>query len=240
MPGRVSGVFPSAIFPSSVGGTRPRRGGSVVAPSAVSASPLAPSAPGQSSREPPSRPAPTVLVVALVVAAAALAAVGAVLLAHSTGDLDRAGLRAAMVDWIVVPYVLGGLIAWRRRPESRFGVLMIAAGLVHGRHHVPMERRTAWSPRSGSSSTCCRRSSSHTSSWPFPTAVSSAAPERLLVARRLRHGRRGIAARAGPGRIRCPQPAHAHLEPGGGGGCPERAAAGPRGREPPRRPAAQP
>ena len=35
-----------------------------------------------------------------------------------------------MVDWIVVPYVLGGLIAWRRRPESRFGVLMIAAGLA--------------------------------------------------------------------------------------------------------------
>jgi signal transduction histidine kinase len=101
-----------------------------VAPSAVSASPLAPSAPGQSSREPRSRPAPTVLVVAVVVAAAALAAVGAVLLAHSTGDIDRAGLRAAMVDWIVVPYVLGGLIAWRRRPESRFGVLMIAAGLA--------------------------------------------------------------------------------------------------------------
>jgi signal transduction histidine kinase len=101
-----------------------------VAPSAVSASPPAPSAPGQSSREPRSLPTPTVLVVAVVVAAAALAAVGAVLLAHSNGDLDRAGLRAAMVDWIVVPYVLGGLIAWRRRPESRFGVLMIAAGLA--------------------------------------------------------------------------------------------------------------
>jgi signal transduction histidine kinase len=75
-------------------------------------------------------PAPTVAVVAAVVAGATLAAVGAVVLAHSTGDLDRAGLRAAMIDWIVVPYVLGGLIAWRRRPESRFGVLMIAAGLA--------------------------------------------------------------------------------------------------------------
>ena len=100
-----------------------------MASSAVPTSPLAPSAPGQPSREPRSLPAPTVLVVALVVAVAALAAGGAVLLAHSTGDLDRAGLRAGMVDWIVVPYVLGGLIAWRRRPESRFGVLMIAAGL---------------------------------------------------------------------------------------------------------------
>jgi len=51
-----------------------------------------------------------------------------VLLAHSGGTLDRAGLRAAMVDWVAVPYIAGGLIAWRRRPESRFGLLMIAAG----------------------------------------------------------------------------------------------------------------
>jgi signal transduction histidine kinase len=60
--------------------------------------------------------------------AGALAAVAVVLVAHSGGDLDRAGLRAGMVDWIVVPYILGGLVAWRGRPESRFGLLMIAAG----------------------------------------------------------------------------------------------------------------
>jgi signal transduction histidine kinase len=53
-----------------------------------------------------------------------------VLVAHSGGSLDRAGLRAAMVDWIAVPYILGGLIAWHRRPESRFGLLMIAAGFT--------------------------------------------------------------------------------------------------------------
>jgi signal transduction histidine kinase len=53
-----------------------------------------------------------------------------VFVAHSGGTLDRAGLRAATVDWIVVPYILGGLIAWRRRPESRFGFLMTAAGFL--------------------------------------------------------------------------------------------------------------
>src|SRR3954447_3757547 len=69
-----------------------------------------------------------VIAVVAVVLACALAAVGAVLFAVSTGDLDRAGLRAGMVDWIVVAYVVAGLIAWRRRPESRFGLLLMAAG----------------------------------------------------------------------------------------------------------------
>ena len=30
--------------------------------------------------------------------------------------------------WLILPYIVGGLIAWTRRPDSRFGVLMIAAG----------------------------------------------------------------------------------------------------------------
>ena len=33
--------------------------------------------------------------------------------------------------WVTLSYVLGGLFAWRRRPDSRFGPLMIAAGLVN-------------------------------------------------------------------------------------------------------------
>jgi signal transduction histidine kinase len=32
--------------------------------------------------------------------------------------------------WMVLPYVLAGLIAWWRRPESRFGLLMIAGGFA--------------------------------------------------------------------------------------------------------------
>src|SRR4029077_4945478 len=38
--------------------------------------------------------------------------------------------RAITVDWIVLSYVLAGLIAWWRRPESRFGPLMAAAGFA--------------------------------------------------------------------------------------------------------------
>jgi signal transduction histidine kinase len=100
-----------------------------VAPSTWSTSAAVPSAAGLTSRGRRWLFPPAVPVVAVVLAGA-LAAAGAVLFAHSTGDLDRAGLRAAMVDWIIVPYVVGGLIAWRRRPESRFGPLLIVAGFA--------------------------------------------------------------------------------------------------------------
>jgi signal transduction histidine kinase len=84
---------------------------------------------GSSPRTPHPTP-PPLAALWTVGLAGALAAVGVVLVAHSGGDLDRAGLRAAMVDWIAVPYILGGLVAWRERPESRFGLLMITAGFL--------------------------------------------------------------------------------------------------------------
>lgn len=34
------------------------------------------------------------------------------------------------MDWITLPYILGGLIAWWRRPDSRFGPLMVVAGFA--------------------------------------------------------------------------------------------------------------
>ncbi len=40
------------------------------------------------------------------------------------------GLHAALLDWIVVSYIFSGLLAWWRRPESRLGPLMIAAGFI--------------------------------------------------------------------------------------------------------------
>jgi signal transduction histidine kinase len=43
---------------------------------------------------------------------------------------EPAELQALLMGWITLPYVLGGLIAWRRRPDSRFGPLMVAAGFV--------------------------------------------------------------------------------------------------------------
>lgn len=46
-----------------------------------------------------------------------------------TGDRWlRAGATALLVDWVAVMFVGAGLVAWARRPDSRFGLLMIAAG----------------------------------------------------------------------------------------------------------------
>ena len=46
---------------------------------------------------------------------------------HSDHVLDP-GLQASLYCLIEVPYILGGVIAWWRRPDSRFGPLMIIAG----------------------------------------------------------------------------------------------------------------
>src|SRR4051794_186352 len=52
-------------------------------------------------------------------------------LALTSDHVAQPGLQAALVDWITVPWILGGLVAWWRRPDSRFGVLMIAAGFAN-------------------------------------------------------------------------------------------------------------
>jgi signal transduction histidine kinase len=48
--------------------------------------------------------------------------------AFQSDHVGDALVDAALLDWIVLPYVLAGVIAWSRRPDSRFGPLMIAAG----------------------------------------------------------------------------------------------------------------
>jgi signal transduction histidine kinase len=45
-------------------------------------------------------------------------------------ELGEPLVIALLADFITVSYVFGGLVAWRRRPESRLGPLMIAAGFV--------------------------------------------------------------------------------------------------------------
>jgi signal transduction histidine kinase len=45
---------------------------------------------------------------------------------------DISGVHVALLHWISVPYVFVGLFAWWRRPESRLGPLMSAAGLAMG------------------------------------------------------------------------------------------------------------
>ena len=80
---------------------------------------------GRSAAEPPR---PSVLW-AIAVAGCAAAACS-VWLAFASDHVAEPGLRAALIDWITLPYILAGLIAWWRRPDSRFGPLMIVAGFV--------------------------------------------------------------------------------------------------------------
>jgi signal transduction histidine kinase len=41
-------------------------------------------------------------------------------------------VQLGLLEWISIPYILVGLVAWFRRPESRLGVLMIAGGFAMG------------------------------------------------------------------------------------------------------------
>ena len=66
---------------------------------------------------------------AVAIAAAGIAA-GALLflVALSADDLSQSGYRAALACWVTLPYIFAGVVAWRRRPESRLGRLMVTAG----------------------------------------------------------------------------------------------------------------
>jgi signal transduction histidine kinase len=66
---------------------------------------------------------------AVVVATVAASAV-AVTLAFGTPELYQRPLRILLLAWTTLPFIGAGMIAWRRRPDSRFGPLLIAAGLV--------------------------------------------------------------------------------------------------------------
>src|SRR5436190_11650433 len=57
-------------------------------------------------------------------------AVGAAsfLLAFASDHVLDPGLQASLYSLIEVPYILGGVLSWWRRPDSRFGPLMITAG----------------------------------------------------------------------------------------------------------------
>src|SRR4051812_4631445 len=74
---------------------------------------------------------PSLLVVAAIAVVAIAGTVGTVFLqlASDHGGPDP-GLQISLLAWLILPYMLGGLFAWYRKPESRFGLLMIAAGSV--------------------------------------------------------------------------------------------------------------
>jgi signal transduction histidine kinase len=63
-------------------------------------------------------------------AAVASCAVTAVL-ASINEELYQPALRVLLASWITLPYIFAGIVAWRRRPDSAFGPLMILAGFVN-------------------------------------------------------------------------------------------------------------
>jgi signal transduction histidine kinase len=64
-------------------------------------------------------------------AAAGISCTLAVMSDAFTGDLGAPVVVAVLTVWLTLSYILCGLIAWWRRPASRFGPLLIAAGFTN-------------------------------------------------------------------------------------------------------------
>ena len=65
------------------------------------------------------------------IAVAGLAAAGCTVLVALTSDhIREPGVHAGLQVWGMLAFLLAGLVAWWRRPESRFGLLMVLAGAV--------------------------------------------------------------------------------------------------------------
>jgi signal transduction histidine kinase len=73
-------------------------------------------------------PRPSVL---WAIALAGLAAAGcSVLVALTSDHIREPGVHAGLQVWGMLAFIIAGLVAWWRRPESRFGLLMVLAGAV--------------------------------------------------------------------------------------------------------------
>jgi signal transduction histidine kinase len=74
--------------------------------------------------------APRLVALWLIVLAGGVAATVSVGLALTSDHVAEPGLQAALMDWITLPYIVAGVVAWWRRPGSRFGRLMVIAGFA--------------------------------------------------------------------------------------------------------------
>jgi signal transduction histidine kinase len=63
-----------------------------------------------------------------IAAGACLAAATTLAVTLTSDHVSDPGVHGALLCWTTVTYVFAGLVAWWRRPDSRFGPLMIAAG----------------------------------------------------------------------------------------------------------------
>jgi signal transduction histidine kinase len=64
----------------------------------------------------------------LIGTAGVVAAVVAVVLSLASDHQDDPAIQGALMAWIVLSYVLAGLLAWWRRPRNHLGPLMIGVG----------------------------------------------------------------------------------------------------------------
>ena len=80
--------------------------------------------------DPPGARAPRPAVLWTIAAAGAAAIAISVALALTSDHVADPPLHAAFINWGTLGYVSAGLFAWWRRPESRFGPLMLAAGFA--------------------------------------------------------------------------------------------------------------
>jgi signal transduction histidine kinase len=76
-------------------------------------------------------PAPKPAVLAAIAVAGVAAGATTLALGIMNDEVDHVGVRVFLNDWITLNYIGAGLIAWWRRPDSRFGPLMVAAGFVN-------------------------------------------------------------------------------------------------------------
>jgi len=74
------------------------------------------------------RAPPRPLVLLAFALAGCAAAAFSVVSALASDHVREPEAQAALVVWVILAYVLAGAVAWWRRPESRLGPLMIAAG----------------------------------------------------------------------------------------------------------------
>src|SRR5438067_2067183 len=76
------------------------------------------------------RGAPGPGVLRAIVVAGVAASGASVGLALESDHVSDPVVQSGLIDWITLPYIVSGVVAWWRRPESRLGPLMVAAGFV--------------------------------------------------------------------------------------------------------------
>ena len=74
--------------------------------------------------------APKPLVLGTLAILACAVPLRSIFVATSGDDVDL--VAVGLLDWITVPYILAGAVAWLRRPASRLGPLMLAGGFASG------------------------------------------------------------------------------------------------------------